>query len=153
MDIMKALNKMDKLERKAAELYRYYHTLFYNDKEASEFYYSMYLEEMGHSLVINYARNLVRQNPTIFKDVNIDSYDFDKIEKRIDEALNDKSSLTLSQSIEITYEIEEMLMEGYLRKIPFQQNGLLVRISNAIARKDHLQKIKDFKNNNEKKDK
>ena len=72
MNILNALDEIEKLEQKLAELYAYFHELFIANKIVSAVFFKMVLEEKGHADLVQYQRRIVRKNPKLFNEVTID---------------------------------------------------------------------------------
>lgn len=145
MDIFSVLNKIEKIEQKASELYHHYHTLFLNDEEASFFFYKMSVEEKGHRNLAQYVKRLARQNPKLFGDVDFSHTDLAKIENRLDSELNRKPNPSLMQAIDIAEELEITCAEAYLRNLPLKANPILTDLNTSLGEKDHTEKITAFR--------
>jgi hypothetical protein len=145
MNIINALNRMEEIERKASELYRSYHATFYHDQDAAYFFYRMHLEEKGHRNLVQYVKKLVRQNPKLFKEVDISESELDKIISRLDHEIARKLQPSLEEAIEIAEELEITLAEGYLKNVPLKNNSILLDLYSALGEKDHTEKITAFK--------
>ncbi|MFB3851176.1 MAG: hypothetical protein ACE14Q_04530 [Acidobacteriota bacterium] len=145
MDIVAALNKMECIEKLASDLYKHYHSIFLDDAEASYFFYKMSIEEKGHRNLIQYVKRLVRQNPKLFSNVDVDYEHFDKLEKRLNEEIKRKPYPSLSEAIGVTEEIEIVIGEAYIRNLPLAKNPILTDLYNSLGEKDHTEKITAFR--------
>ena len=145
MEILPALNKMEEIERKASELYRRYHTIFYYQQEAAYFFYKLYIEEKGHANLVQYVRRLVRQNPKLFQALDYSKEDFDKILNSLDSEISRKRPLTLLEALETAEELEVTLSEGFIRQLPLKTNSILLDLYSALGECDHTERISAFK--------
>jgi len=145
MEIVTALNRMEEIEMKAAELYKIYHAAFYHDKDAAYFFYKMHLEEKGHRNLVQYVKKLVRQNPKLFERLDCMHADFDKIARRLDKEIARKKPPALDEALDIAEEFEVTLCEGYLRNIPLKTNSILLDLYSSLGERDHTEKIAAFK--------
>lgn len=145
MDIIKALIRIEKIEELAAELYKYYHTAFFKDKEAAYLFYGLYVEEKGHKNLVQYVKRLVRQNPKLFKDPDTDPEELDKILARLHSELGRKGRVTLKEALHVADELENGLCEGYLKYLPGAANSILLDLYGALGDKSHVAKIAGFK--------
>jgi ferritin len=56
VEIISALQELKKIELKAQELYRHYHKLFHNDKEAADFFLAISDEEKAHAKIVSFPQ-------------------------------------------------------------------------------------------------
>lgn len=145
MNIMSALGKMEEIEKKASELYKNYHGLFHNDQEAAYFFYRMHLEEKGHRNLVQYVKKLVRQNPKLFRDLEITEDELDTLIFKVQSQIERKRPPNLQEAVEIAEEFEIALSEGYLKNLPLNSNPILLDLYGALGEKDHTEKITAFK--------
>jgi len=144
MDIVRALIRMEKIEEMAAELYKYYHLAFKEDREASYLFYSMYIEEKGHMNLVHYVKRLVRQNTKTFENPAIEPEELDTVLARLHSELGKKGRVSLLQALNTAEELENGLCEGYLKYVISSSNEILTDLYKALGEKNHVTKVAAF---------
>jgi len=145
MNISNALAKMEEIEKKASDLYKAYHGAFFHDQDVAYFFYRMHLEEKGHRNLVQYVKKLVRQNPKLFKEIDVTEEELDGMIARLDAELARKHHPPLDEALQIAEELEISLSEGYLKNIPLKNKSILIDFYNALGERDHTEKITAFK--------
>jgi rubrerythrin len=136
---------MEEIETLASKLYKKYYEYFFTDKEASFFFYRLHLEEKGHRNLVQYVKRLARQNPTLFKDIDMPLEELNKFIVFILELLDRKKQPTLEEAVGIAEELELTLSEGYLKNLPLISSPILADLYNALGEKEHTERITAFK--------
>jgi CheY-like chemotaxis protein len=112
MDIFKALDALEKIERDASDLYKKLHRDYCENKEAAQFFYNLHLEAEGHAQIVRMERRIVQSSPREFGEPQINFSEINSLLEKID-ALK-TYTLELPELISQIYSIENSLAKKYL---------------------------------------
>ncbi len=71
MDIFKALDLLERVEKDASDLYKKLHQDHRYNKDAADFFYSMHMEEEAHLQIVRMERRIVQASPRAFSEPQI----------------------------------------------------------------------------------
>jgi CheY-like chemotaxis protein len=144
MEILKALELFEKLECKMADMYLKLHEENKINKELSEFFYNMYLEEVAHAQLIRMERRIVQSSPKEFAEPNINLPEVHLLMDEIDCLM--KHTLPMIRLIDKLYTIECLLSETHFYDAIKDSNPdlqeFLMQLGDTSAA--HIEKIAAF---------
>jgi rubrerythrin len=146
MDILNALDEIEKLEQKLAELYAYFHELFIADKTVSAVFFKMALEEKGHAVLVQYQRRTVRKNLTLCKEVTIDVEEINRIISDADAIIKAVPATSMDNALKAALQFEQSAAEHHYKTAMEQANPELAALLKNLAGvdKDHFDSLKNL---------
>ena len=145
MEIVDALSKIEKIEKKASELYGRYYSQFSQDQEAAYFFYRIQIEERGHLSLTRYVKRLATRNPELFESIDCAEMDFKKILVFLNAEISRVRRRTLEETLDKAEKFEVTLSEGYLTLLPLRNNPMLIDLYRALTDSGHIKKITAFR--------
>lgn len=131
--ILKALDPIEKLELKIADLYEWFSLNMNSDPEAAAFFFRMSVDESAHANLVKYQRRLVTQNMKLFGDITIDIEGIRKVIAQVD-AVRSGNPPTVAEAFRIALEIETSAAEThYLTAIKEAAAGISGLLSSLGA--------------------
>ncbi|MBI5639925.1 MAG: DnaJ domain-containing protein [Nitrospirae bacterium] len=114
MNILKALDQLEKIEMRIGHLYEWFSENLKDDPEAAAFFYRMSIDESAHANLVKYQRRLVSRNMKLFGSLEID---LDGVQKEIArvEAILSGEPLPAEAAVKIALEIENSAAETHYR--------------------------------------
>lgn len=122
MDILTALNDIEKLELKLSELYRHCSRLFSDDTVVASLFKKLSEEEQAHYDLVQYQKRLIRKNKELFRDVTIDVAEITQVTGKADSLLKAHPPLSVEEAIRSAIEIEKNAAEYHYRTAIQQAN-------------------------------
>ncbi len=143
MEITKALLELKKIEIKAQELYRHYHNIFHEDKEAADFFLVISDEEKSHAQIIEYQIRLVRADKKLFSDVEFDIKPVTELIDKITVEIGSTNPVSLESAIPFSISLETDMLETHYRTLMGKSNPAVAELISKLgtADKEHLGKL------------
>jgi rubrerythrin len=146
MEIIAVFNDIEKLELKLLELYQYFGNLFSDDPAAADLFTELGNEEKSHSDLIQYQRKIVRKNPKLFENVDVNIKEVRDIISNVDSIINRIQLPELNEAIKIAIDFESNAAEAHYRSAMQQANqevsDLLKHL--GVLDKEHFSKLREF---------
>lgn len=144
MDIWLALNRIEELENKLADLYEWLSNLFSEDKEIKSFFYRISLDEISHRDLVRYQKRTVKKNPGLFPGIEIDLDDIQGIIAGIDQFRT--SIPTIEEALKFLMAIEKNSAENYFSTVMMYSNKDFASLINNLSKtfREHHKEIKEF---------
>lgn len=112
MDIFKALDLLERVEKDVSDLYRKLHQDYRYNKEAADFFHSMHMEEESHLQVVRMERRIVQASPKAFSEPRINLSEIHSLIETIASVKTQK--MELPELLGRIYAIESSVGERYL---------------------------------------
>jgi rubrerythrin len=146
MNIINALDEIEKLEQKLAELYTYFRELFIADKIVSAVFFKMALEEKGHADLVQYQRRTARKNPALFKEVTVDVEEINRIISDADAVIKAVPATSMNNALKAALQFEQSAAEYHYKTSIVQSNPELAALLKNLAGvdKDHFDSLKNI---------
>ncbi len=146
MNILNALDAIEKLEQKLAELYAYFNKLFIADKIVSSVFFKMALEEKGHADLVQYQRRIARKNPKLFNEVTIDVEEINRIISDADAIIKAVPAPSTDNALQAALQFEQNAIEYHYKTAMEQANPELAALLKNLAGvdSDHLDSLKNL---------
>jgi hypothetical protein len=122
MNILDAFNDIGKLEVALSSLYLYFSKLFSGDAAAASIFEKLGNEEKVHYNLVQYQRNIVRQNQKLFREVEVDVQEIRAIINRVESITKRVPPPLLNESIQIATDFESSASETHYRTVMEQAN-------------------------------
>ena len=84
MDILKALDRLEKFETATGRLYKRLSERFHEDNEASTVFFRLFIEEEMHANIVSYQRRLVMQNMKMLGNVELEDVELEELTKAME---------------------------------------------------------------------
>lgn len=150
MDIIKALDIIEKLELKLSELYDYFYKLFLDNKEISGLFFKLSIEEKGHADLVRFQRRIVIKNKDLIKDIDIDldTTFIHNIISKADSILKSSSKPTIEDALKLAIELENDSGEYHYKNfIKYKDHAFSLLLENLNKNdEDHIEQIKEIAN-------
>lgn len=140
--VVSVLEQIEKIELRAAALYRMWHDRYEHDSEAAFLFYKLYLEEKAHASLARYCKKIILNNrpsfvPQITQPISL------AILGKMDEAA--KSAKTLKEALNAALEIEIGIGEDYVKSGISEVGDAFVKNTiEVLAEKGHSEHITAF---------
>jgi rubrerythrin len=146
MNILNALDAIEKLEQKLAELYAFFQELFIADKIVSGVLFKMALEEKGHADLVQYQRRTVRKDPGLFNEVTIDVEEINRIISDADAIIKAVPAPSIDEALKAALQFEQSAAEYHYKTAMEQANPELAGLLKNLAGVDngHLESLKNL---------
>lgn len=141
VDTLLVLMRIEELEGKVGELYKWLSELFKDEKEVSSFFSGMSSDEKQHRELAAYQIRVVRKNRSMFPDVDVDlkviEDELSKVGKFRD------SSPTVESALRFALEIEKSICEQYYKDVLKQSNKEVATLIDNLAKacEDHYKDV------------
>jgi rubrerythrin len=145
MDIQKIFAPLKRLEIGLSELYDLYSERLSSDQEAALVFKRLALDEKAHAALLDYQRNLVRNNPKEFGEVDLDLDQVEALARRI-ESLRANDCPDLGSAVRVALEFESSAAEYHYRNALKQSQPSLAKLLDCLGKSDrhHLEELREF---------
>ena len=146
MKIHGALKALAQLELSIAKLYEYYCETLEDDPDAALLFSRMAREEHRHLQVVDYQRRLVRANPLLFNDIDLDLAEAERTTIEAQAMTVASHPPTLDEAIGAALRIETNAAESHYRSALASANEEIAAFLENLARGDreHLGRLMEF---------
>jgi rubrerythrin len=146
MNIQSLFKHLDDMERVLGRLYLWFSEIFAADPGAVALFYRMSLEEKAHASTIQYLKRVVRRDPKLFQDVEVDFEEVQAICARASAILEKSVTMTLEKALKLALSLEESSAEYHYRNAILYANPDLAALMKSLASADkqHLMGLRDF---------
>jgi len=146
MHIVTLLGPLEKLETQLSDLYKLFSETFRDDEEASIFFDRMSTDEKAHADLVRFERRLVTGNKTIFKEVEADIREIEKISASLDLLLKSAQQVSVEKALEISIAIENSVCEQHYINAITLSNPDVTRLIRSLVSFDcrHFLAFEDF---------
>ena len=145
MEARRAFPALRRFKIGLAELYARYSELFADDREARTLFFRLSLEEKSHVALLDFERNLARQNPSLFGEVDVDVEGVTRLSASVEDLLEQTATGlegALSSALEIETSASEYHMNAAVRQACPSCSRLLDRLGRAD--RNHVDKLVEF---------
>jgi rubrerythrin len=145
MHILKVLQPIEELEKKIADLYKWFSEIFADDAEAAAFFYRVSIDETVHANLVAYQRRVAIQNSKLCEEIAFDLEDLNAtIEKVVSTLLGPPPSL--EEAVKIAIDIEKNATEAHYRTAIQQAFPDICQLLNNLSTFDsrHCEVFEDF---------
>lgn len=148
MDVLTALNDIEKLELKLSELYLHFSRLFSDDTAVASLFKKLSEEEQSHYDLVQYQKRLIRKNKELFKDVTIDVAEIRQVIDKADSLQNADPPLSVEEAVRSAIEIEKNAAEYHFRTAIQQANPDIAAFLKSLGGYDdgHARSLGEFLN-------
>jgi|YelNatPaOPRAMG01_1025707.scaffolds.fasta_scaffold51925_1 rubrerythrin len=148
MDILKALDIIEKLELKLSELYSHLSKLFSDNKEVSGIFFKLSIEEKGHADLIKFQRRLILKSKDLKKDIELDMVEINNIMQKADSILKSQYQITIKDALKSAIELENDSGEYHYRNFIKYGNSDLSLLLENLSKYDneHIEQLKELLN-------
>lgn len=142
--IWQLLNKLEALEEKLEDLYRFFSVTFIEEPETSAVFQKLSREEKSHQNLIQFQQRMVMKNQKAFKDVPVDLSDIDAALEKIVHARN--SNLDIHEAVAFAIEVETSAAENHYRTAMDLSNPEISQLLTKLNQADnnHVAFLKKF---------
>lgn len=116
MDIQVALKSLEVFELRLSEFYAQLQEAYAQDEEASQVFRRMYLEEKSRAYLIQFGLRLVRQNPRLFGEVDLEPAEIEGALSKLKGLVSLGRAPELGQAVRLGVELEAEAAEFLYRK-------------------------------------
>jgi len=142
MNLMRALDVLEKVEGDLASLYRHFSQVLSDDPEVSRLFEDLALDEDSHRLSIRYQQRIVRLNAKGFNEIQLDMEALSGLLQAI-ERMQAAQPITWLAALKFAREVETSAGEHHLKNALGSTNpdiaGLLLSLGNGDEQ--HLAKL------------
>ena len=137
-DVIAVLKKIETLEGRISELYKWLGSLFSGDQEISSFFNRLSAEEQQHRNIALYQLRVVRKSPLMFDQIEVAPSFIDEAMANL-KHLRDNPTPTIKEALELSLELENCLCEEYYSSVMKQSNPEFAAVIDSLASacKDH----------------
>ncbi len=149
MTILNILNILESLETGMMNVYQYFFNQFKeSDPKLGRFFLKMSHEEINHKNLINYQKNLVRKNPQMFENVDVDVEEINTMFKVIENILKKKPIVTKKSALDFAIKMESGAAESLYKKAIIKSCPSLAESINNLTKEDnmHFKRLSDYYN-------
>jgi rubrerythrin len=145
MNLLPMLKLMEKVERSASSLYRWFSELFSEDEDAAFLFYRLSVEEDGHASLVRFIMRLASKTQMDGTDIELD---LAQMEKAVEEMshIQTLTKLSLRQAVEIAMELENQIFEYHGRQAVIQALPSIGSMVFSLGRLDqgHMTQLAEF---------
>ncbi len=142
MNLVKALDLLEKIETEIASLYRHFSEIISDDAEVSQLFANLAVDEDSHRLSIRYQQRVVRLNSKGFNEIQLNDEAVSGLREGI-ERMRAARAITPVAALKFAREIELSAGEHHLKNALGSTNpeiaGLLRSLGNGDE--DHLAQL------------
>lgn len=140
MDILRALDAVEKLETRLSRFYKNVNEAFAADSEVAGIFFQLALEKKSHADLVGYQRRLVRKSQDSFSDVALDMGRIEETIHKIEKVIGADETPPLDDVIRLALEVESDAIAYHHRTAMEQANPNLSRLVQSLAgvEGDHL---------------
>lgn len=113
MNLQSLFRPLEDLERNLSILYQQFSERFADRPESRVTFYRLYLDEKAHLSLVQYQKRVVRQNPKLFGEVDIDLGEVVRLAAQVDEKLWTKRAWTLREAVAYALALESHSAEQH----------------------------------------
>ena len=106
MNLQSFFHELEEFELGAAALYLRLADTFAPDREASLIFYRLHLDEKGHAALVRFQKRLCRQNPKLFREIEVEPTDIAKASSKINAILGKSNLPDVPDAVTSSLEIE-----------------------------------------------
>jgi rubrerythrin len=144
--IQNLFKPLEDLERNLSILYKQFSERFAGDPEAQVTFFRLHLDEKAHLTLVQFQKRLVKQNPKLFGEIELDLDEVVALAARVDEMLWTKRDWALSEALSFSLTLEQSAAEYHYRTALKQSNPSLASLVRNLGGGDdaHLTALKDL---------
>jgi rubrerythrin len=146
MHILTVLTLLEQMELSVGRLYRHFAEALAHDREASAFFFRLYIDERQHASIVRYQRKVAWQNPQLISAAPVDIQEVQAVIARTEELVQREGSPTLEEALTVAAELETGAAELHYR-IAVRTNLATFNktvSSLGIADKGHVERLAEF---------
>jgi rubrerythrin len=106
MNMQRIFKPLEDLERNLSILYKQFSERFADHPESRVTFYRLHLDEKAHLALVQYQKRVVRQNPKMFGEADIDLDEVVRLAAQVDERLWTKHPWTLREAVAYALDLE-----------------------------------------------
>lgn len=147
MTILNILNVLEALETGLMNVYKWFSEQFKEkDEELSRFFLKMSHEESSHKNLVNYQKNLVRKNPKMFENVEVNLNEIEMMIRLTDNILIEKPIITKKSALDFALNMESYAAEGLYKKVIIESCPTLKDLMENLTKEDeaHVERLQKF---------
>jgi rubrerythrin len=144
--IQNLFKPLEDVERNLSILYKQFSERFCDDPEARVTFYRLYLDEKAHLALVQYQKRLVKQNPKLFGEIDLDLGEVVLLAARVDEMLWTKRDWELPEALTLSLTFEQSAAEYHYRTALKLANPGMASLARNLGGGDetHLVFLKDL---------
>jgi len=144
--ILPALQALSELETSIAKLYEHYRDSFAENPKAKMLFFRMAREEHGHVRIVAYQRRLVRANPRLFGNIDLDLTEVERTTAAVQVLAAQPSPPTVDEAVGAALRIETSAAESHYRSALASSDEEIAVFLENLARgdKEHLARLMAF---------
>jgi rubrerythrin len=146
MHILTVLTLLEQMELSVGKLYKHYAQSLAHDREASAFFFRLYLDERQHASIVRYQRKVAWQNPQLFSAAPVDIQGVQSVIERTEELAQSEGSPILEEALSVASELESGAAELHYRMaVRTTEATFNATVSSlGIADKGHAERVAEF---------
>jgi hypothetical protein len=146
MNLQMAFSTLESLELDIAKLYAWFAEAYRADHEAAVVFYRMHLEEKAHASLIRFEKRLAKQNPKMFRDVEVDLDSLREVTDLLGSTQRIANAPDLHDAVRVAYHIEASAAENHHRSAIAQSCQGLGHLLAGLCHGDrqHADSLRDF---------
>jgi rubrerythrin len=146
MNLQSLFTALENLESNVAALYKLYSEFYATDPEAAQLFYKLALDEKSHVNVIQYEKRLYKQNPKLFREVDLDMEEIRQACELVKVLRSAREAPALKQAVRSALEVEDSAAEHHFRLALREFNPEVARVlmSMGTADKQHGDTLRAF---------
>jgi len=140
------LRPLEEMERDFGVFYRWLSETFADDPEAAMLFYRMSLEEKSHESLVKYLKRLVRQNPNLFGEIQLNLQEVIDLGAFARELVRKTKPPSLEKALDLALTLEASSAEVHYRNAVVYARPELAGLIRSLARGDveHLTGLQEF---------
>jgi len=145
MNLVKALDVLEKVETELASLYRHFSEVITDDPEVSRLFADLALDEDSHRLSIRYQQRVVRLNAKVFNEIELDAQALSGLLGAV-ERMRGSKAITPLAALKFAREIETSAGEHHLKNALGSTNPEIAGLLRSLGNGDnqHLTKLTEL---------
>lgn len=146
MDILNALNDIEKLELKLEYFYKSLCNIFSSDADASALFKKLSEEERSHYDLVQYQKRLVIKNRNLFQEVTIDVDEIKRIISKVETITGSLPPPSLEKAVKVSTDFETSAAEYHYRTSMEQSNPDVATFLKSLGKADneHSNSLRDL---------
>ncbi len=125
------------MEAALGALYLEFSRVFVSDGEAHALFSRLSQEEKSHLMLIQFEKRLMKQNPGLLGEVNLEPGAILEVCDRAEKARRHAGRMTLREAVELALALEGSDAESYIRDLQGGGSPELVRLVKNLRAGDH----------------
>lgn len=132
MDILKALDQMERLTAKLSELYTHLYSSFSGYRATAGVFFKLSIDEDARHNLIQYQRRVIRKNRHLFGDVDVDLDCMKDTISRIEEFMGSHVG-SLEEAMRVAMFVGGLSVDCYYRATIMQSDSVSAGVLRAIC--------------------